>query len=284
MKRGKLLEEEVLDFLEEGPRRTTDIIETLALTCAVTRQGVYKALRKLKKEEKVTVHKKMVSLSLVWLGQELVRLSKVAKLYQSPGRGNFFLALNAGEQVTFRFRTLQELDLFWVQAFLQIIPSLQKKEPVYTAGPHDWFAYARPSTDTAWIVAAERGSHPQRMVITHPAPLDKKVLAYRQRSRSSRIETCFGENPFHQSERKYFNIAGSWVFEAVLDERIAETLNSWIKRQRCLPLSGEEEKELERILHMTGKHHLKISHAPQRSEKLQMKLEKFFVFRSRKGE
>lgn len=281
MKRGIFLENEILAFLEEGSRRTTAIIEKLVPACRASRQGIYKSLRKLKREEKVTVHKKMVSLSLVWLGQELSRLSKVANLYQSPGRGNFFLALNQGEQVSFRFKSLQELDLFWVQAFLQIIPNLQKAEPIYTIIPHDWFSYARPATDTAWTTAAERGLHPQRMVITHPALLDKKVLSYRQRGKHQ-PETCLGKNPYHQNERIYNNFAGPWIFEVELDARIADALNVWIKRQQMLPLSTEEGKELQRILRLSGKHRLKISHAPKRSEKLQKKIEKLFVFRAKK--
>lgn len=278
MEKEIFLEDQILRFLEKGPQRTTAIIEELVPLCQVTRQGIYKALRKLRREETVTVHKKIVSLSLVWLDQELTRLLQVASLYQSPGRGNFFLALRPGEHITFRFRTLQELDLFWTQAFLQIIPSLQKKEPVYSVIPHDWFSYARPATDTAWVKAVERGLHPQRMVLTHPTLLDKKVFEYRHRLKRQPMETCFGKNPYRQDERDYYNLAGPWILQARLDEGIVHSLNSWIRRQKTLPLSLEVKKEMEAILSLPGKHRLKISHAPKQSAKLQKKVEKYFVF------
>lgn len=276
MRNEKKLEEVIIDRLGEGAIEKAELIEYVCKKTVATPQGAYKALRKLKKDEVVTRHDKTVSLSFPWISNQISKFTEIAEVYKVPARENYFLQLKPGEYVSFKFRNLRELDIFWTHAFLLLETQLPKKFPAYSVVPHDWFSYARPSTDKAWGERLDASTRQQGVVITHPASLDKKVLGERK---SKFLEYIFGENPYHQDERKYFNIIGQWIFEAKLDAAANHKLIEWIKNNPEVVVV-RENAELWKIIDLAGSNTLKISRAPRRAETMSRKLNKYFTFKN----
>ncbi|MEK7662246.1 MAG: hypothetical protein AAB355_01970 [Patescibacteria group bacterium] len=277
MREVKNIENTIIETLESGPAGKADLIKGIGHKTGATAQGIYKALRKLKKEEVVTIHDKTISLSFIWIDGQISKYSKIAQTYQTPRRENYFLQLKSGEHITFKFRTLRELDLFWVHAFVLLEAQISKEIPMYAVVPHDWFSYARPSSDKVWTEKLEESARPQGVVITHPAPLDKKVVIERE-SKSNFLEFVCGENPFKQDERKYVNIIGQWVFEARLDNAINLKLVEYINKDFRDGVIGGEI--LEKLLDLPGTNTLKISRSLQRAELLIRKIKKYFTFKA----
>jgi len=275
MEQTKNIEKAIIGVLEAGPTEKADLIKETSHKTGVTAQGVYKSLRKLKKEEVVTIHNKIISLSLIWIEGQISRYSKIAQTYQTPGRENYFLQLKPGEHITLKFRTLRELDLFWAHVFILLEAQIPKKIPMYAVAPHDWFSYARPDSDKVWTERLEKSARPQGVVITHPAPLDKKVVIERK-SKSKLLEFVLGENPFKQDERKYINIIGQWVFEVQIDNTTNRKLVDYINKD--LGKSAGREEALKKLLDFPGINTIKISHSPRRAELLIRRIKKFFTF------
>lgn len=242
----------------------------------MTAQGVYKALRKLKREEVITVHGKMVSLSLIWIERQIAKYSGIAQTYQTARRENYFLQLHPGEHVAFKFKTLRELDLFWTHAFVLLEAQTKKELPMYAVVPHDWFSSLRPESDKIWSKKLRESARPQGVVITHPTKFDKGVVVER-RSTTKQLEFVLGENPFHQDEREYLNVIGQWIFAAKIDNAINRKLVAWINDGQS---SSRGVEEFGKILGSIGTHRLKIIHSPRRAETLSKKLKKYFTFKA----
>ena len=277
MEQTKNIEKAIIEALEPGPTGKADLIKGISHKTGVTAQGVYKSLRKLKKEEVVTIHNKMVSLSFIWIEGQISRYSKIAQTYQTPGRENYFLQLKPGEHITFKFRTLRELDLFWAHTFILLEAQVSKEIPMYAIVPHDWFSYARPDSDMVWTKKLEESSRPQGVVITHPLSFDKEVVIGRK-SKSKSLEFVFNENPFGQDESKYVNVIGQWIFEAQINNTTNQKLISCIKNH---PKDNKHiADELEKILDLTGTNTLKIFRSPRRVEAMTRKLKKYFTFKT----
>jgi hypothetical protein len=179
--RKTTLEEKIVILLEKGSQEKEFILTELKKN-NVSVQGIYKAIRVLRKREIVTVHGKNISLSLWWIDKELERLNRMARMYQSAARTSSFLDLRPGEYVKLRFRTLRELELYWTQAFLLIEEELPISFPTYSIAPHDWFYYLRPDSDDLWL--HRQKSRLQRLVITHPLALDRSVMQVRNKQKN----------------------------------------------------------------------------------------------------
>lgn len=271
MSNAETIEETLVKLLEAGPKEKSALIARATKESRATLQGVYKALRALRDKEIVTLHGNMASLSLLWIDKELARFGQVAEAYQAPTRAQYFLQLRPGEKISLRFRTLRELDLYWAHAFLLLEAQLPASLPAYSITPHDWFYYARPETDALWVRRHETRERNQRIVITHPTPIDRELL----RARGTKFaEAMFGANPFHQNERGYFNIIGGWIFEATLDKGVNSELVSWIRTHKTFTES--ERSKVNEILNARGKFTLKITHAPKRALQMTRRLEKYF--------
>ncbi|OGZ07434.1 MAG: hypothetical protein A3D65_06360 [Candidatus Lloydbacteria bacterium RIFCSPHIGHO2_02_FULL_50_13] len=273
MSQAPSLEETTIKLLEHGPRPKTALIAEIKQKTGATIQGIYKALRSLREAEVITLHNKIVSLSFVWITAQFKKYRMITEIYQTPGRAAYFLELKAGEHISFKFRTLRELDLFWTHAFLLLEPQIATATPVYSIIPHDWFTYARPASDQAWVEQLETRMRIQRVVITHSSPLDKKVLNGRK---SKLLEFVLGKNPLHQDERTYLNILDPWIFEARIDKKTNALLLDWIRNNP--DIASRKMADLENIFKRHGVSTLKISCNPRRAKLLTRKVQKYFVF------
>ena len=265
------IQETLVELLEAGPKEKSVLIQGGVEESHATIQGVYKALRMLRDKEVVTIHGSVVSLSFFWIDKGLARFGQIAEAYQTPTRSQYFLQLKPGEKISLKFRTLRELDLYWDHAFLLLETQLPTSLPAYSVVPHDWFYYARPQTDKLWVKRHEMHGRKQRVVITHPTPIDRELLNAR---RAKLLEAMFGANPFHQDERCHFNIIGDWVFEAKLDGGVNDKLVAWIRKHK--KFTEKERSEIDDILDSRGKFTLKIGHAPKRARQMTDRLEKYF--------
>ncbi|MFZ1627238.1 MAG: hypothetical protein WAT81_05570 [Candidatus Moraniibacteriota bacterium] len=264
----RTLEEKIITLLEKGSREKASILIELQKN-DVSAQGVYKALRALKEKEVITLHAKSVSLSLWWIDKELGRLNRMARMYQSVARTSAFLDLRPGEYVKLRFRTLRELELYWTQAFLLIEEELPTSFPTYSIAPHDWFYYARPETDALWL--RRQKSRLQRLVITHPLPVDRSVLRVRTKQK---MEVLFDENPLKQDEEDYKNVIGKFIFEVKIDTKVNSSFVSWMREHPIV--AKQDMSEVDSFLDMRGMFTLKISNAPKKAQKITSKLERYF--------
>jgi len=261
--------------LSLGPRKVSDIAMELSLENKVTVQGVYKALRLLKKEEVVTVHRHTASLSVIWISEQIEIMERAATGYTL---NKYLQELQSGnrQRAKFAFTTLNELDLFWTHSYLVVQEATPKEEPLYTFVPHDWFFYSRVNTDSAWMKKLLQQKRTARAIITHAQKLDKIVTKRRKETLDKSLQYVFNENPLKQQETEYYNMIGSWIFIGKLDTKISNKLSSFIEQCPSMYFTKDERRFIDSIMNERGKFMLTIINSPTKAAAIKKKVLKYF--------
>lgn len=260
--------ESIIKELQSGPRQKNVIIERVMDVERVTIQAVYKELRKLVVDEVVIDKQKKLSLTLTYIEHENKKWRKIKEHYTNQVSIDDLLQLAKGKSQIFTFTNIIDLDLFWTQTFVLLERILPSEVPRYSIIPHDWFTYARPSTDEVWTGNKDAL---RRMVITHPAPADYEIARLR---RKEGCEFTGGENPLKLTEAEYVTLVSDWVFEVEFDKKVAKGLNEYIWSLK--KVDEVDPVKMDELIKMKGTFKLKLSNNPKKAIEYSNKVKKYF--------
>src|SRR3989344_1797034 len=104
------VEEIVLEILQKGTLLGTEIVQQASLSRPkTTKQAVYRVFRKLKKEEKIVIHGKSVSLNIQWL-KSMGEFYSLAEFYYSGSTGtDNFLNIKGRDKIIYSFKYLNSI-------------------------------------------------------------------------------------------------------------------------------------------------------------------------------
>ncbi len=265
MEKHELMAEKIVEALAHGPRDKVELRNEL-VGSHLSLQGFYKSLAQLRSREVVTIHRGTVSLAVVWIQHEMRRLEQMAETYGLPAYRSYFGSLKTGKKLSFTFKTLRELDLFWTQAAIIAIEGAPKDTPMISFLPHDWFDVVRPSSAEIWFkMLGKRNPHVN--VITHAAHEERRLSEH---PGVTKIESMFGENPLKQKESDYLNVIGDLVFEARLDESVL----LGIRRAMC-----GDPVDIDKLTAKRGVFKLSVKRDPAKALGLKKKIQKYFSIR-----
>lgn len=258
----------IIKELQSGVKGKATVIDSVMESEKVTVQAVYKELRKLVSDEVVIDKQKKLSLTLTYIEHQNKEWKRVLDKYTHQISFDDFLQLPKGKSHSFTFSNIIDLDLFWTQAFIILERILPEEIPRYSIVAHDWFSYARPTTDDIWINDRTRSL---RMVLTHPAEIDWQIARLR---RTQGYEFTGGENPLKLTEAEYITLVSDWVFEVEFDKKVAKELNEYIwslkKVEEVSPIKMDE------LMKMKGTFKLKLSNNPRKAKEMSGKVKKYF--------
>ncbi len=258
----------IVKELHSGVKGKATVIDSVMEGEKVTVQAVYKELRKLVSDEVVIDKQKKLSLTLTYIEHEQKKWRQVLDRYTHQVSFNDFLQLPKGKSLSFTFSTIIDLDLFWTQAFIILERILPVEIPRYSIVAHDWFSYARPTTDNIWINDRTRSL---RMVLTYPAEIDWQIARLR---RKQGYEFTGGENPLKLTEAEYITLVSDWVFEVEFDKTVAKELNEYIWSLKNV---GEVNPvKMDELMKMKGTFKLKLSNNPKKAKEMASKVKKYF--------
>lgn len=256
----------IITTLEKGPMSKADLLTHVCKRKDVTIQGVYKEIRKLLSNGTILLHKKALSLNLLYISKQYDHWSSVLNNYEGGlSLKNHFLDLKEGESLTYRFKTLNDLDAYWVHATIILDKHMQVVAPSYSVIPHDWFLYGRKETDTFWTKSQK---NKMRLIVTHPTLLDKEVARER---RANGYNMMMGENPLKQDESTYYTLIDGYVLKVKLDnQKLRGFLNTYNKMKDIDP------EELAKLIYGPGTAVMKITKDRKAFERLAAKCKKYF--------
>lgn len=216
-------------LLRQGALSTKELIERVGQArSGTTKQGVYRVLRALVKQEKIIIYKSLVSINELWREQ-------VSRTLGGPVVGVRFANLehlSEGERLDFRANTLVHADQVWSQLFLGVEPAIPAKHPLYVYNPHNWFIILRPETER---LHAERllTRRPVFLSIGGTTALDRETgkLAHAdgyECALSPRIKNA-----------SYIAVIGPYVTETKISKRSAQQISAIFKTTENL----EEARE-----------------------------------------
>ena len=137
-----------------------------------TKQGVYRVLRKLKRDGKIVIYKSSVSINTLWIE----KLRSMTRDLSGSSMFNDLSSLKEEEKVVIEGRGLAETDALWSEAFINIENKISAKYPLYLYNPHNWTILVQPETDR---MHADRLRHKQRPIflsIGGRTALDKETV------------------------------------------------------------------------------------------------------------
>ncbi|NTV44611.1 MAG: hypothetical protein HGA67_02860 [Candidatus Yonathbacteria bacterium] len=265
------VEEIIIDRLKDGPKKTVDLVVYMVNGRRATKQGVYKAIRKLEKDEIITVSKKEVSLSSIWL-QKMSDFFSVAQYhYKEPLSASGFLSLSPGQNISFSFKNLTELDIFSAHVFFLLNQVADKDEPIFAFNYHQWFYYGRQENDDFLSYDIKKKEQPLLLLLGEKNELNSAVR---------KIYTQ-GSSQCHILDKKvfpdtyYVNIVGDFLVEIHLDEKTAGRLNDFFKKYKAFDILVQEE--LADIIKTKGTHRMVISKNGKKIETIKKVFKKYFV-------
>lgn len=266
------IESYIVRFLQKTSFSTVDLIEAIQKIRPHTpKQSVYLALRKLKKKEIITLHKKMVSLHKVWIADMKDFFTKADVLSSAEGTGGL-LNLQEKEYVSYKFKSLLSLDMYWAHAFAVFIGNLNPGDKVLLYNPHQWFLIARKKSELTIIKEVDKQKISWIQLIGGKKALDIQIKKYFDGA-SSR---CYllGKNIFDNNY--YVNCFGDLLIEVWLDEKAAQEIEVIYSKYKNL--DEEVIKALQAIVEDKRYFHkMKISRNIDKSKKLSKVFGKYFI-------
>lgn len=273
----KGVEMALVNRLYSGAQPIADVVREISSSLRVSVQAVYKAIGKLRTEEVVITHSKQIALSGVWIDKEKTRLEFADNTYRAAADLRTLIEKESG-RVTSVFKNLSEVDLYWAHAYFQLAEHVDLSVPTYSIQPHDWYPYVRQETDAYWIKQHREAGRMSRTLITHPSPLDQKVMRERKRELGVLFEFTLGENPLKQNSATYYNLLSPYIIKVRLESSVATVLNNLIATHDTLPLSFETNKEIQVIVQTRGRFVFTIEKYPDKAKRIERKVKRFFAF------
>lgn len=262
----------VIGTLQKGSCTTAELIEKVDQDRkGATKQGVYRVLRKLKKEEKIIKHGRSVSLNIQWL-RKMSDFFSVAQYYYSPKQNpDFFLNLREKERVAFTFKTLVDLDAFASHVIHMLAEIMRPDEPVYVYNPHEVFAYGREEAEKMLLDALEEMQKKIYVLSTHAFPLD---VALRTHFAGTLVEYHIETGVPFDTQTHYFNVYSDYVLEIRLDPHIAALIDAFYRETK--EFDGAARERLARIFETHGRHRLTLSRHRAKAARLKKFFSKYF--------
>lgn len=140
------LEERVLVLLiAKSPLPVADLIKAINSGRArYTKQGIYRVLRKLKREEKIVIHRSIIAVDDLWI-------ARLRDVLEKGSGGNSLVGSLSGlgrhERVALKLKGLTHLDQVWSNIFINLESRIRTSTPVFLYNPHDWFLLLREETE-----------------------------------------------------------------------------------------------------------------------------------------
>lgn len=271
--KNKSLENMICASLQCGPVNTTSLIAQIQKRRPkTTRQGVYAALRNLRREEVVVMHNKKTSFNVRWLKRmdQFFLVAEQHYVEEDFGRDNF-LNLAEGEKIAYFFASPTETDKFWGHALILLAESgISNAEPVYLYNPHEWFLIARQKSELECIATITRT---RRFLLTAggKTPLDRAVAKEFDDNMS---QYHMLEQPLFQKNNYYLNIVGNFLIEVQIDPNIAAHIETLYRKTE--KNDDETKKLLTEAVESRGRSKLVISRNSNKAEKLKKLLRKNF--------
>lgn len=240
-----------------------------------TKQALYAALRKLRAAEIVVMHKKVISLSSIWV-IKMTEFFQLAKHFytKSVVADQGFLNLDDGDRVSYTFKNPSIADVFWGHAFDVLSEITPLTEPIYIYNPHEWFMLARPESEKL-LFKKITATGKQILVLAGATTfLDKMIMGEFDGTIAQYHPTS---EPFFEKRNYYLNIFGDFLIEAWIDEDVARKLDHFYETTKVW--NSDAEAMIKKVMTSEGKNKLTISRNKKRAEKLKAVFKKYFYIK-----
>jgi hypothetical protein len=267
------LEDIIIDCLKQGEKESPSLLyEVQTIRTHITKQGFYAALRKLRKEEVVTVRKKMVSLNTSWIRDLQLVVDNMNSAYLGENASFGLLSLNDKESASFVFSTTVALDVFWGHSQNIFFYNTSVETPIYCYDPHYWIYVARKETEQKLLEDIAKNNRQFLIVVGGDTPLDHLTKKdFTNEFIQYHVQKLYEKNNY------YFTVIGDYITEVFMNEQTTKKIEELYMKYNTI--SSELLTELHKLLVDRRKHRIKISRNASKAEEMKKKLRKYFYIK-----
>ena len=266
---------QIIVELATGSKNSATLVAKVAKAQGCSIQSVYAVLRKLRQQSVVLLHRKVLTLNIVWIKEqsELLRNAQATYL-ESSDSGTFSIGtLEEGDRLMYQFKNPVLLDDMWGHAFLLLLERTQKEMPIMIFNPHSWFSIVRYASEKTIFQSLFDRGFKAYFSFAGKEDLDrdicKKFVEPIGHSFSTGVDIGLKKG-------KYLNVVGDYVIEVELDEALSEEIDNYFAKYQTLEES--DVKELQAIVSKRGPNKLTLSRNTRKAHRLRSRLAKdFFI-------
>jgi len=267
------IEQFIIIFLSKEPLMTIVLFKKIQGKLSCTKQGFYKSLRNLKKQEIVVIRSKKVSLSYLWVKKQSDFYNSILYKYINNNIPvEDFLFLKDKDSITYKFTNISMADTFWIHALSILNQKIPINESMCIYNPHEWFLLVRNESEESLFEDMKQIKRKFVVLADNKNPLDVFVRKYFN----------FKTDYYYISEKKifrknnyYLNVIGDYCIEVWIDKRITNLIEDFYKK--TLVFDNQAEEVFKKILEIKGKNKFVISKNKEKSDKFKKIFQKFFV-------
>lgn len=260
----------IVTLLSKGALSSVELHQQVDIQKKVTKQGFYKALRELVRDEVVAKNKHLVLLNNAWLNKLHNLVHTVDESYQMQAEDTF-LNLEEGETLVYHFKTIASLDILWMHYFF-IVAKKESHEDLVFYNPHEFWSLFRHEAESfmyKWIADNNRNHY---IVVGGTSPLDRTTTQY---IKDMGLQVAY-EPDSTIRRNSYVCIIGDYILETVLDMNTVRAIDNLYEKY-----PGWNEivlNELTDILSRIKRSKVVIERNKSKANKLRKRLVKHFVF------
>lgn len=269
------LDEYIVHILQKKSMSGADLLKNIQIfRPRTTKQALYAALRKLKKDEMVVMNHMMISLSSVWVIRMADFFQTAKYMYtKTTSQDDGFLNLQEGEKISYSFADPHTADVFWGHAFHILTDIFPIEKPLYVYNPHEWFILARPESEKALFDDISHTGRKMYLLIGSKDYLDVNTSSsFNQKN----LEYHATTDKVFEKRNYYVNSVGDFIIEAYLDEAIITKVDLFYRETKIF--NHETQQKLQKIVTLSGKTKLVISRNQKKATKLQKIIGSYFHF------
>jgi hypothetical protein len=270
------IEDQIISNLQDGSLPIVKLIDLIKTKRpGTTKQGVYRTIRQLKRDEVVVVHQKNISLSAVWLSSMTEFLSKAQySNTKSVTPAESFLNLQQGEKIRYYFKNPILTDAFWSHVFLSLMEISPPTSPILIYNPHEWFLLVREENEMSLFDRITDRGQKLAVLVGGKTPLDKHVRRHFDGT-NKMYETL--PEPVFPKTNYYINILADYIIEVWLDEKISQQIDAFYLKTQIFDKVAFER--LDNILSQRGNNKFLITRNKRKADKLRMLFKRHFFLK-----
>jgi hypothetical protein len=269
------IDEYIVHTLQKKSMSGADLLKTIQRSRPhTTKQALYAALRKLKKDEIVVMNHMMMALSSVWVIRMADFFQTAKYMYtKTTSQDDGFLNLKEGEKISYSFADAHTADMFWGHAFHLFTEIFPIQESLYIYNPHEWFILARAESEKALFNNLSQTGRNSYILVGSKEFIDLQVA---REFNQEKVHYHATKDNVFEKRNYYVNSVGDFIIEAYLDEDITDKVDFFYQETKVL--NKDTRQKLQEMVTLSGKTKLIISRNQKKAAKLQKMIGNYFHF------
>lgn len=260
---------EILGILSNGPADGVRLLVEVNKKLAVTKQGLYKALRELLRDEVIIKEKRLFTLNKVWLSRlkDFIKYSE-----QNLGITLPFLETSSSGRKVVTFKNTDSLDMYWGHLFLALSEQFDDK-PFFFFNHNSWFLYDRPHSEMYLYKKSLKMKNKVLITIGNNTPIAKD---FKTRFTKSNIQIA-AEEKNNVPATDHLCIVGDYFITTRYNKKTMSEISALFRRSSSF---GEQEKaELKKILSSSKRPKMVITKNKSKADTWKRRLAKNFIIK-----